>query len=371
MEKIFSAKTLDEAKSLALAFFGEQGVPEYEVDISIIEQPVKKLFGSKGEYRIRATAPDSAAVAAAPAVSESAAVVSKAKPQEKEIAAGQIAAQVPDSAESPDSPESAVAAAVTYLTRVLNALGAKSFTIKVTKSGGAPTLDIVGDKLGIAIGRRGETLDALQYLTILAAGRGESHAERFRRLVVDCNGYRAKRRESLEILAVRTAEKVLAQGRRITLEPMNPYERRIIHSKVSEVAGVSSGSIGEDPYRKVVISADVPRRSGSAPVSTTAAPVSGTAPAKPEYRNNRDSRDNRDNRNRGDNRGNRDNNRNSRDRAGEIRPTGTYKRESNDISTSFEREFRKSRDRDIVPVEISKETTELEKNALLFGKIEL
>ena len=136
--------------------------------------------------------------------------------------------------------------------RALKALGVESFEINTFRSeDGAVVLDITGEKLGVIIGRRGETLDSLQYLAILASNKND---DPYMRITIDCNGYRDKRKETLERLAERTAAKVLKQCRRITLEPMNPYERRIIHSKVSEIEGVTSHSTGEEPYRRVVIS---------------------------------------------------------------------------------------------------------------------
>jgi hypothetical protein len=139
-------------------------------------------------------------------------------------------------------------------------------------------LDIIGDKLGIVIGRRGETLDSLQYLAILSNNRRDEDGKQYKRISVDCNSYREKRRETLETLANRTANKVLKQGRRITLEPMNPYERRIIHSKVAEIGGVYSSSVGEEPFRKVVISANVPKpRDGRDNRETTADVTAATA----------------------------------------------------------------------------------------------
>ncbi|MDE6103981.1 MAG: single-stranded DNA-binding protein, partial [Oscillospiraceae bacterium] len=107
------------------------------------------------------------------------------------------------------------------------------------------------------IGRRGETLDALQYLSSLVANRIEGD---YIRISLDSCGYREKREETLKSLAERISEKVLKNGRSTVLEPMNPYERRIIHSVVSKIDGVNSKSIGEEPYRKIVISSDNPKK---------------------------------------------------------------------------------------------------------------
>ena len=220
-----------------------------------------------------------------------------------------------------------VKAAKQYLTDVLHALGLENFEITPIKKDGNVVLDISGEKLGVVIGRRGETLDSLQYLTILASNRTE---ESFCRISVDCNGYRDKRRETLEALAKRTSAKVIKQGRKIALEPMNPYERRIIHSCVAEIEGVSSHSTGVEPYRKVVIYAD-----------------------KPKYDNRR---------RRGD-----------RSERGDARSTRNYK-QSSGFSTSFEREYKRrvyEPDENANAGEFSKETVDAERNATLYGKIEI
>lgn len=104
---------------------------------------------------------------------------------------------------------------------------------------------------GDIIGHRGETLDAVQYLASIVANRTE---EDYCRIMLDSSGYRAKRKVTLERYAEKMVKQVLRTGRAITLEAMNPYERRIIHSKVSEFENISSKSVGEDPHRKVVIS---------------------------------------------------------------------------------------------------------------------
>ncbi len=115
-------------------------------------------------------------------------------------------------------------------------------------------ISLSGEGASALIGHHGETLDALQYLTNLAANRREDdEGGNYTRITVDVENYRAKREETLRRLAKRTAEKVLKYRRNITLEPMNPYERRIIHSEVQNVAGVSTNSIGADNNRRVVV----------------------------------------------------------------------------------------------------------------------
>ena len=107
-----------------------------------------------------------------------------------------------------------------------------------------------GDTLGILIGRRGETLDALQYLTSLKVNRGR---DSYTRVTLDTENYRAKREDTLIRLANRMANRALRTGRKVSLEPMNPYERRIIHYALQQVDGVSTHSEGDEPNRHVVI----------------------------------------------------------------------------------------------------------------------
>ncbi|GHU69966.1 hypothetical protein AGMMS49992_01510 [Clostridia bacterium] len=113
------------------------------------------------------------------------------------------------------------------------------------------TAQMVGDTLGILIGRRGETLDALQYLTSLAVNRGR---DEYVRITLDTENYRARREEALKRLAYRLATRAVKLGRRVALEPMNPYERRIMHSALQTFEGVTTHSEGDEPNRHVVIS---------------------------------------------------------------------------------------------------------------------
>ncbi|NMA34533.1 MAG: protein jag [Clostridiaceae bacterium] len=112
------------------------------------------------------------------------------------------------------------------------------------------SLKISGKDSGIIIGRRGETLDALQYLTSLVVNR---KSNRYKRMTIDIENYRKKREETLVRLAKRLADKVVRYRRNVSLEPMNPYERRIIHSTLQNNEYVETYSVGEDPNRKVVI----------------------------------------------------------------------------------------------------------------------
>lgn len=111
-------------------------------------------------------------------------------------------------------------------------------------------IDISGEDIGILIGRRGETLDSMQYLTNLVVNKEKDN---YKRVILDIENYRAKREDVLKSLAQKMADKVLRYRKNITLDPMNPYERRIIHAYLQNVDGVETTSIGEEPNRKVVI----------------------------------------------------------------------------------------------------------------------
>jgi len=140
--------------------------------------------------------------------------------------------------------------AADFIHKICQAKGVNANT-QASKDGEHWHIDITGPELGILIGRRGDTLDALQYLTNLAVARKLS--ERVR-LIVDVEGYRLRREETLVRLAKRLSEKVKKTGIRIVLEPMNPYERRIIHTSLQDEARISTFSEGADPNRRVVIS---------------------------------------------------------------------------------------------------------------------
>lgn len=137
-----------------------------------------------------------------------------------------------------------------YLTELLKNLGCDVQLVETIYEDGA-VLEIEGASVGTVIGRRGETLDSIQYLTGLVANRG---SETYYRITVDCQGYREKRIVTLQNLAVRMANKAVKTGRSTRLEPMNPFERRVIHAAVSTIEGAESVSYGEEPNRRVVIS---------------------------------------------------------------------------------------------------------------------
>ena len=122
--------------------------------------------------------------------------------------------------------------------------------IEIVEEDESLLLNVVGKDIGIIIGRRGETLDSLQYLTSLVVNKDEQY---YKRVVVDIENYRQKREDTLVKLADRLAEKVVRYKKSVTLEPMNPYERRIIHSSLQTHRYVETYSVGDEPNRKVII----------------------------------------------------------------------------------------------------------------------
>ncbi len=210
MNEIFSAKSIEEAKAMAVEKFGAD---ESEITFTVLEEPKKGLFGKiKGEARVQAE------------------YIPPAPPSKSQIA-------------------------YDYIKSILEKMEINSEgTIEETENGAVLNFD--GDGSGTIIGRRGETLDALQYLASMICNKGDKE---YYRITVDSCNYREKRKKTLEELASKIAKSVLKSGRSSTLEPMNPYERRIIHSAVAEIQGVSSRSVGEEPNRKVIISSDVKR----------------------------------------------------------------------------------------------------------------
>ena len=145
--------------------------------------------------------------------------------------------------------------AVEYITAVLKAMGVQDFTAEANRDGENLNITLKGDDLGFVIGRRGETIAAIQYLASLAVNRLDGD---YMRITIDSGNFREKREKTLESLARRLARNVVKSGRSMTLEPMNPYERRIIHATVATVEGATSSSIGEEPNRRVVISSTNP-----------------------------------------------------------------------------------------------------------------
>ena len=150
--------------------------------------------------------------------------------------------------------QTGVEIAVDFIKKLLDDMNIEGNITLVDVDNADKQINIDGKEVGVLIGHHGETMDSLQYLVNLAANQKVNGEKRdFVKLIVDIEGYRAKREETLRALARRMADKVVKYKKSVMLEPMNPYERRIIHSEVQNIKGVSTNSIGSENNRKVVI----------------------------------------------------------------------------------------------------------------------
>ena len=272
-----TGKTVDEARAKACALLGVQA-EDLNVSYEVLEMPQKTGFlGLKltpAKVLVKVEEPDAPAAApvkepAAPAVEETAAPAEeKAEEKAEELApeaeespaeepAPEAAAPV-ETAEEGEEPEvpinieenNKVKAAVAYLREVIGLMGVQDVTFSAVQKGEATIIRLDGEKLGALIGRRGETMESLSYLASLVANRLEGD---YIKLGLDVAGYRGKRESDLTALAQRIGAKVRKTGRSFAMEPMNPYERRIIHSAIGKMEGVRSESKGEGRDRRVVI----------------------------------------------------------------------------------------------------------------------
>ena len=282
-----TGKTVDEARAKACALLGVQA-EDLNVSYEVLEMPQKTGFlGLKttpAKVLVRVELPD--APAPAPVEEEKAAPVEAPVPAAQEAApAGQSKAEEPAPAEeqaAPAQPEAPAAepetaapaaeaeepevpinieenakvkAAVEYLKDVIEKMGVQNVTFSAVQKGEATIIRLDGEKLGALIGRRGETMESLSYLASLVANRLEGD---YIKLGLDVAGYRDKREHDLTVLAERIGNKVRKTGRSFAMEPMNPYERRIIHSAIGKMEGVRSESKGEGRDRRVVIYSTAP-----------------------------------------------------------------------------------------------------------------
>ncbi len=195
-----TGKTYDEALMAGLA---QMGLPSDKVDVEVLEEGTKGFLGIGAKpYKLRLVKKDTPAIRAEE-----------------------------------------------FLKNVTSMMGLE-VSLDIQENEEAMLINMQGDNQGILIGHRGETLDALQYLTSLQVNKG---GKEYRRVTLDTEGYRAKREQTLIALAGRMANKVQKSGRRMMLEPMNPYERRILHATLQDNPYVTTHSEGEEPNRRVVI----------------------------------------------------------------------------------------------------------------------
>ena len=256
-EAIGTAETVEEALEAAKAELFALCGEDIEFDIDVIAQPKKKVLGlfggSPAQVRVITELPDPATKKQhkknKPADKVKAA---KAEKPKKNVVAEVERADAIDASELPA--DSQALKAVNYIKTVLQGLGCTDISVKVVPFDGGATVILAGEGLGVVIGHRGESLDALQYLASLAANNGNGYFK----VAIDIGNYRERREKTLISLANRTANQVLRSGRNRSLEPMNPYERRIIHTAIQEIEGVSSHSVGEGDRRHIVITSDNP-----------------------------------------------------------------------------------------------------------------
>ncbi|MBR2954136.1 MAG: KH domain-containing protein [Clostridia bacterium] len=238
----------------------ELGLSDFdEFTVEVVQTPTKKILGLFGgnpaKVKVSVNVPD-------PKPEKKEKKFNKPekkqeKKPEKKVEVKKQEAQEPvkeeKKAEEPELKESNLyGKTAEYITSIVKSLGMENCTITEKSNEEEISFELdCGDDYGIIIGKRGETLDAIQYLARMVANKGNSS---YKRVSINVGNYRAKREETLRILARKTAMKAVRQGRNISLEPMNPYERRIIHTAVQEVEGATSHSIGSNLDRRVVIS---------------------------------------------------------------------------------------------------------------------
>ena len=231
-----------------------------DVQFEIISQSKKKILGifggCKAEVRAYIEVPDpkpqKSKKNTKKAVNEPKKAENKPKTQKVQAEKNQ---EAPKKEEINAVDESAIAAdsktgkAIAYIRKILPELGCENISIKAAEKENGAVIILEGEGLGAIIGHRGETLDSLQYLTSLAANNGGGYFK----VTLNIGNYREKREQTLISLAKRVSAQVLRNNRSRALEPMNPYERRIIHTAVQDIEGVTSNSVGEGSNRRVVI----------------------------------------------------------------------------------------------------------------------
>ncbi|MHB1394613.1 MAG: RNA-binding cell elongation regulator Jag/EloR [Clostridia bacterium] len=225
-----SAKTIEEAVQSALE---ELKADKEKVDIEVLEKPAKGIFGIGSKHaRVRVSIKEEK-------------VPEKARDKRVENRADSRETRITDFTLEKEK-------ARKFLRDVLESMDIKA-EIRLRDTSEGLYINLAGPKMGVIIGRRGQTLDSLQYLVSLVVNKNKER-DSFVKVILDTEDYRKKREETLQRLAKRLAERVQKTGKNVELEPMNPYERRIIHSTLQEFEDITTFSEGEEPYRKVIIS---------------------------------------------------------------------------------------------------------------------
>ncbi|HOO26110.1 MAG TPA: RNA-binding cell elongation regulator Jag/EloR [Clostridiales bacterium] len=262
-EAISTGATIEEAKDSALA---ELNAPEgADITIEVLEMPVKKTFGlfggnpAKVRVSYEATEPETkteAVIKTEPFEAQKPENIKNQNQKQKQKK------QKFEKQDTPLLPAEGYEETQAYLTALITGMGASLLSMSISEKDEDVYIELdCGDDHSFVIGRRGETLDALQYLTRLNVSRNK---EGYRRVLINVGNYRERREATLKGIAAKNAEKAKKYGRNIYLDPMNPYERRIIHTEIQKIEGVESHSVGSDADRRVVITPNSPRRNGNA-----------------------------------------------------------------------------------------------------------
>lgn len=241
-EAIGIGKTVDEARENAAT---QLNAPfEADVKFEVVEMPKKKAFGIFGKET-------PAKVKAFYEIPDEQPAAKPVKEKKAEKPAPKAPAAKPAPVKKPVANPAAFDGTKAYIRSILKGLGISECEISFAEEEDGIAIELdCGEDYGVVIGRRGETLDAIQYLVRLYMNKGKDN---YKRVSINIGNYREKRAETLRELAKRNAAKVLRNGRNAVLDPMNPYERRIIHTTIQEIEGVESHSVGSDSERKVVI----------------------------------------------------------------------------------------------------------------------
>ncbi len=248
-----SARTQEEAIELALA---ELGMDRDDVSVEIVQVAKSGFLGigsAPAIVRVSYECPDEEP---APVV-EKAPVAEEKKPEKKKSAEVKPAAPAADECEEFRNIRK-------FLTGLLERMGVSADMEISRRENGGINVNLTGSGMGAIIGRRGETLDAIQHLTNYVINRGN---DKHMHISVDAECYRSKREESLTHLAEKMAEKAIKYKRSMALEPMNSYERHVIHTALQNYEGVTTSSTGVEPNRRVVVSYVKPETGHNKPQS--------------------------------------------------------------------------------------------------------
>ena len=277
-EAIGTGQTIESAQEDAINQLGLSAEDEYKTEI--IDLPHKKTLGIFGgnPARVRVYIDDGKEE-----IIDNLDADIEEKIDIQPILDGPIDTEAESSKEYSAYSEEEAKKAAAYVKKILDNLGVENCEVTIQPEDEAMKLMLSGDNISLAIGRRGETLDALQYLCSVVANQNRG---KFLRVALDTGNYREKREKTLENLAKNMASKAKRTGRNQMLEPMNPYERRIIHTAVQTIDGISSWSVGEGGNRRVIIGRK--RGEGTAHRGYSRNSVQRERPAKRESENKDD-----------------------------------------------------------------------------------